>query len=540
MRKLLTLFAAMLITGSLIAGGLVTNTNQSAMFTRLQNRNASTSIDAVYYNPAGLTRLGQGFFASINNQTISQTKTVTSTYPYLSESPKEYIGKVSAPLFPGIYVAYNTGKLSFSAGFNPVGGGGGAKYDKGLPSFEMDIADLPLALTASGIPTSGYSADIFFEGKSIYFGYQANVGYKVNDMISIAAGVRMVTAKNTYKGHINNISIGPNYPAFGAAYTGGLVSAPEFFTAGNTFLTGLSTNATALATGISSAISGGTPANTPLTSMPASIRDNAIAILTAAGVNTTGMNIGTAAATLNAASAGFAAKAAVMAGSAAATQNISVDAQETGTGFTPIISVNVTPIENLDIALKYEFQTKLTLKTSLNNGLGGGIFEEGTESIADMPAMFSFGAGYKALKNLYLTTSFNVYFDKNVDYDGSKELNIKMIDRNFLEYGLGAEYGINEKLRVSAGWVATSTGVNSNYQNDQTYSTNTNSFGAGFGYMITPKIDLNIGGQMTVYADGTKSFDHMMGGLVPVPTTETYSKSTWLIGAGLNFYFGKE
>ena len=84
MRKLLTFVAAMLITGSLLAGGLVTNTNQSAMFTRLQNRNASTDIDAVYFNPAGLTKLGNGFFVSINNQTITQTKTVTNNYPYLT------------------------------------------------------------------------------------------------------------------------------------------------------------------------------------------------------------------------------------------------------------------------------------------------------------------------------------------------------------------------------------------------------------------------------------------------------------------------
>lgn len=529
----------MLITGSLIAGGLVTNTNQSAMFTRLQNRNASTGIDAVYYNPAGLTRLGDGFFVSVNNQTISQTKTVTSTYPYLSQTPKEYIGKVSAPLFPGIYVAYNTGKLSLSAGFNPIGGGGSAKYSKGLPSFEMGIADIPVALTGSGIPTTGYSADILFEGSSIYLGYQANVAYKINDMFSVAAGIRMVTAHNKYKGHLNDISINPNYPAFGA-YTGGMVSAPQFFTSGNQFLTGLATGATTLATGISAAITGGASPLTPLTAMPASIRDNAIALLTAAGVDPTGMNIGTAAATLNAASTGFSSKAAAMALSAAGSQNIGVDAEKRGTGFTPILSVNITPLENLDISLRYEFQTKLTLKTSVKDGLSGGLFEEGGETIADMPAMFSFGAGYKPIKNLYLTTSINIYFDKNVDYDGSKELNIKMIDRNFLEYGFGAEYGINDKLRVSAGWTATRTSTNSNYQNDLTYDTNTNSFGAGFGYMITPKIDLNIGGQMTVYADGKKSFDHMLGGLIPIPTTETYGKSTWLVAAGLNFYFGKE
>ena len=92
MRKLLTFFAATLITGSLFAGGLVTNTNQSAMFTRLQNRNASTGIDAVYYNPAGLTRLGDGFYVSINNQTIGQTKTIKEQL-YLSTVLQENISE---------------------------------------------------------------------------------------------------------------------------------------------------------------------------------------------------------------------------------------------------------------------------------------------------------------------------------------------------------------------------------------------------------------------------------------------------------------
>ena len=84
MRKLLTFFVAVLISGSLLAGGLVTNNNQSAMFTRLQNRNASTDIDAVYFNPAGLTKLGDGFSFSLNNQSIFQTKTITNNYTYLS------------------------------------------------------------------------------------------------------------------------------------------------------------------------------------------------------------------------------------------------------------------------------------------------------------------------------------------------------------------------------------------------------------------------------------------------------------------------
>ena len=99
-----------LISGTLLAGGLVTNNNQSAMFTRLQNRNASTDIDAVYYNPAGLTKLGDGFHFSLNNQSILQTQTVANDYTYLSgTNPRDYVGDVSAPVYPGVYACIQDG-----------------------------------------------------------------------------------------------------------------------------------------------------------------------------------------------------------------------------------------------------------------------------------------------------------------------------------------------------------------------------------------------------------------------------------------------
>src|SRR5664279_4866831 len=257
MRKLLFFIASLFITGSLLAGGLVTNNNQSAMFTRLQNRNASTDIDAVYFNPAGLTKLGNGFFASINNQTITQTQKVVSSFPFLNGAPKEYVGDVKAPLFPGVYLVYNTGKMSFSAGFNPIGGGGGAEYKTGLSTFEMPVSVITSLLSAQGIPTTQYSADIYFKGSSAYLGYQGNIGYKINDKISVAVGMRFVSASNKYKGHISNISINPTYPAFGAAYTGGMVPASQFFTDGQTYLTGVSAKLSATATSLQPIITGG-------------------------------------------------------------------------------------------------------------------------------------------------------------------------------------------------------------------------------------------------------------------------------------------
>ncbi|MGD0340184.1 MAG: aromatic hydrocarbon degradation protein [Bacteroidales bacterium] len=543
MRKLLTIVAGTLISGSVLAGGLVTNNNQSAMFTRTQNRNASTGIDAVYYNPAGLTKLGNGFFASVNNQTIFQTQTITNNYVYLSGTkPRTYTGDVKAPVFPSVYVVYNTGKLSLSAGFNPVGGGGGATYKGGLPMFEAQAADIVPLLVSQGIPTTAYSADIYFKGSSVYFGYQANVAYKISDMLSVALGGRLTTAKNTAQGHINSISINPNYPAFGTAYNGSTVLASTFFTSGATFLTGLYTGANAFVSGLQPIITGGGGSVLLSNGTAVGLTTTQIGqiqqLLGAAGLTPAQIGastISSSQATLSAAAPVFQAKSAAMTGYAAESGDRTVDAQQTGTGFAPIISVNITPVENLNISLKYEFKTKLTLKTKVIDGKnGGGLYIQDSTSIADIPAILSLGVEYKPIKKLTLAGTFNCYFDKNVDYDGQANVDIKMIDKNFLEFGLGAEYGLNDKLRVSAGWLATVTGVYApNYNNDLSYSTSTNTIGAGFGYRISPMIDLNIGGQYTFYKTGSNTLTDLAS------YTETYAKKTWLVGIGLDFSFGK-
>jgi long-chain fatty acid transport protein len=538
MRKLLFFVVTILITGNLLAGGLVTNNNQSAMFTRLQNRNASTDIDAAYYNPAGLTRLGEGFFVSVNNQTITQKQKIRSNYEYLTDGGQGYIGDVKAPLFPGVYVAYNTGKLSFSAGVNPIGGGGGAEYKTGLPSFESLVANIPPQLTSQGIPTSGYQADIYFKGSSVYMGYQVNVAYKLSDQVSVALGARLVSAKNTYKGYLKNISINPTYPAFGAGYNGSMVLASDFFTSGATFLSGVSASAVSAANNLSTAIANGLPAATPLSSMPPATAAGIAQILGAAGISTTNMNVGTAAATLKAVAPGFAEKATVMTENATAAQDINVDASQTGTGITPIVSFNYAPSDVVNLSVRYEFKTKIEMKTSLVNNQGGGIFEEGQKVVADMPASLSLGAVLKPANKLMLTASFNEYFDKNTDYDGSTTLKVDMIDKNFLEYGVGAEYSFTDKLRVSAGWSHTTTGVNANYLSDRRYSANTNSIGCGFGYRITSMIDFNLGYQRAFYDEASKNFDpQLKGGRYYY---ETYNKATWMIAAGLDFYFGKK
>jgi len=482
MKKIISVVSALVVTGSLFAGGLVTNTNQSALYTRLQSRNASTSIDAVYYNPAGLTKLSDGFHFSLNNQTIGQTQKINTAYEPLNGSPKEYVGKVSAPIYPGVYAAYKTGKLALSLGFNPVGGGGGATYDTGLPSFEMQVANLVPLLVGQLTPLdqaffilsgtdpnfngiTGYNSNIYFKGSSIYFGLQANASYEINEMLSVAVGGRYVMANNKYEGYIQDVTI-TTPTAYGGVQTPGDYLR---FVAGRP----------------------GVP--------------------------------GTTAAVLN--------------GTAAVLDDrttVEADAVMKGTGITPILSVNFAPVGDLiNIGLKYEFKTKMTLTTTVNDGKDAeGMFIQDSTAIADMPAMLALGIDVKPSERFLISGSFNYYFDKGVDYDGQEDVEVNKIDKNFIEAALGLQFGLTDNLFLSAGWLTTVTGVNENYLSDLKYSLNTNTFGGGLGFKVNEMIDINLGGSYTIYQEGSKTYTGGAG-----QATDIYNKNTWVAAIGLDFHF---
>jgi long-subunit fatty acid transport protein len=113
-----------------------------------------------------------------------------------------------------------------------------------------------------------------------------------------------------------------------------------------------------------------------------------------------------------------------------------------------------------------------------------------------------------------------------------------MIDKNFLDYALGIEYGFTKNLRASVAWAGTRTGINQNYQDELSYSLNTNGFGGGLGIRISPMIDVNIGGLYTIYSTASKTFTHTITGTdFEIPVTETYKKTTWVAAVGVDLHF---
>ena len=214
MKKLIILSYFSLCTAVFsFAGGLLTNTNQSVHFLRNPARGASIEIDAAITNPAGLIKLPfDGFHFSFTNQSVAQTRTITSTFaPFAGfggNPTKVFEGEATAPIVPSIQAAYKKGNWVLTGNLSVSGGGGKATFNKGLPSFESTMAIVPAVLNGSVPAIGGYSTDSYMSGSSFIYGAQLGGTYAINEMFSAYGGFRLNIVNNGYEGYMTNNKIG--------------------------------------------------------------------------------------------------------------------------------------------------------------------------------------------------------------------------------------------------------------------------------------------------------------------------------------------
>jgi long-chain fatty acid transport protein len=548
------------------SGGIVTNSNQSASWVRSLSRDAAIAPDGVFYNPAGLTKLNDGFHFSLGSQSIFQSKDVTTSYTYLKNSPKKYHGEIKVPVFPTFYAVWKKDKIAVSFGFNPIGGGGGATFDDGLPSMELGIADMiPTANafgTKLGLTATDYRRDVYFKGSSIYFGYQLGVTYQINDVVSAYLGARYVSVKNTYEGYLRNVQLN-----VGGTWT----DVSDVFSNFATQYTNLATQATAGAAGATNIsntmgqlITNGIPNTYTLADAQTAGALNADQVaaiqagLTAMGISTT-LQIGqlqTATSTAATqytdgatAATGASDQATSTAALTSALFNQEADVVQKGNGFAPIIGVNLS-FDKLNIGLKYEFKTRIQVENDTKSDFITGVqgteyitmFPDGAKVDADLPAMLSVGAAYKVTPKFSASAGLHYYWDKQSSY-GKKINNVevnnsKIIDNNYIELGVGLEYNLTDKLLASVGYLLAKTGVSEEYQNDISFSLTSNGVGGGFGYKLSDKIMINAGAMYSVYNKGTKNYSHYLQvASTNMDVKDSYYKDTFIVSLGLDFSF---
>jgi long-subunit fatty acid transport protein len=273
------------------------------------------------------------------------------------------------------------------------------------------------------------------------------------------------------------------------------------------------------------------------------------------------MNLNTISGTVTAATPTLEATRAKTAATSTLVGDKTADVTQTGSGITPIISINLSPTENLNIAVKFEFPTKIELENNTKQDLLIGYTATGEpitqfpdkEKIRnDMPAMLAVGVEYKLSDNLKVALGSNYYFDKSADY-GHKvdhDLNPRtpavhidnsdIIENNGMSIQGGLEFNISDNLLVSGGYVYANKGVNSRYQSDMTFGNATHTFGAGGALSVTDNIKINLGASYTSYVKDSKTVDHIVevaGAPVNIPAEETYTKNTIVFGLGVDFSF---
>lgn len=490
-KTLLSALLGLFCIGSTYAGGILTNTNQSARFARLFALESMTNAaDAAYYNPAGTIKLSEGFHFTFSNQSAFQERRITSTFPLVNNGqPKLYKGTASAPIIPSLQGVYRKGKWALSGNLAIVGGGGKATFNDGLPMFEVPISTLPAKLNATfadaasklppgmlptdaGFHAEGYSLNQYMTGTNYIFGGQIGGAYEINKMFSVYGGFRLNIVHNKYEGHLKDLKLGitaQNLTALGIPNSNGELTNPS-------------------------------PIFHFAETLPAGILDEETKTLLALPAK-------------------------------AAADGAYLDSKQSGWGVAPIIGVNFS-YAGLNIGAKYEFKTALEIENKTTKD-DTGQFGNGVNTAHDVPALLAVGASYDIIDPLTVSIGYHHFFDKSAGMAENKQ---EYLTGGTNEYLFGAEWRIDKMFLISMGGQITRYGLADKFQSDLSFSVNSYSLGFGGAVNVSKNVQINVGYFYTDYSD-YKLTEMVEIGTNQIPNQKTYTRKNKVFAAGVDFSF---
>ena len=508
MKKIVCALAAVLFSmNAVFAGGILTNTNQSVSFLRNPARDAAIGLDGVYSNPAGVAFLSDGLHLGFNWQYAHQTRTITSTNSLFAlglknngQATKEFEGVANAPIIPSLQAAYNKNNWSFQFNFSVPGGGGKCEFDKGIGSFETVVGAIAnrligvstglnqsISQLGASVPNvTGYDVDGYMKGKQFYFGFQVGAAHKFNEHLSVYGGLRLLYGTASYEARLNNIRVmngntGMTLPEYFMGVTNGLT------TAGNN-LAALSQQ---VKDGIQQYVAGYMAAGM---TQEQAMHQPAVQKLVAKGQQ------------LQASGAQLQATAEQLEGSAATlapyANGVNLKSDQTGWGIAPVIGIDYKT-GPFNFAAKYEFKTRMRMKNNSDLKEASVIsatnkYVNGTSVPEDSPAQLALGAQWSVLDNVRLNAGYHHFFDTDAHWYEHSE---KLLDGGTNEYLAGAEWDVNDRLTVSGGVQFTRYPLTDEYMNDMSFVVNSWTFGLGLEYKVSEKVKLSAAYFQTNYED---------------------------------------
>ena len=425
-------------TLSMMAGGYLTNTNQSVTFLRNPAQDANINLNGVYSNPAGVNFLQPGFHFGINLQSAYQTREIESAFKPFEygirnndSASKTFKAEAKAPVIPSLQGAWVNGPLSLQVNLALVGGGGKATYHNGLGSFESKVALLGAIGNANhALGFNRYDVDAYMHGRQYFYGLTLGAGYRIGEHFSVYGGVRGVLAAAHYDGYLRNIRIN------GGDRNGNqMTSAPEYLKQkSDEFASAAATNGKLALTAANAATQAAAAAQA------ASASGN---ITLAQSKSAEAKEQAQLAQSYNQKLGDYRKLAYTTGALAQATQDVSINVHQHAFGLAPIVGAHFHN-SFLDVAAKYEFRTRIAFanesKNSATTAAAGeqfAAFADKTEVRSDIPALLTVGLRVRPVESLRLNLGYHYYFDKQAKSGVKNAYKNELLDHGTQEF-LGA------------------------------------------------------------------------------------------------------
>ena len=492
-------------TLSMMAGGYLTNTNQSVAFLRNPAQDANINLNGVYSNPAGVNFLQPGFHFGINLQSAYQTREIESAFKPFEygirnndSASKTFKAEAKAPVIPSLQGAWVNGPLSLQVNLALVGGGGKATYHNGLGSFESKVALLGAIGNANhALGFNRYDVDAYMHGRQYFYGLTLGAGYRIGEHFSIYGGVRGVLAAAHYDGYLRNIRIN------GGDRNGNqMTSAPEYLKQkSDEFASAAATNGKLALTAANAATQAAAAAQA------ASASGN---ITLAQSKSAEAKEQAQLAQSYNQKLGDYRKLAYTTGALAQATQDVSINVHQHAFGLAPIVGAHFHN-SFLDVAAKYEFRTRIAFANESKNSATAAAagdqfaaFADKTEVRSDIPALLTVGLRVRPVESLRLNLGYHYYFDKQAKAGVKNAYKNDLLDHGTQEFLAGAEYDLTRQWEVSAGMQRTLYPNNDRIMNDVSFNVNSYSVGVGVGFRLNDHVKLNAAYFRTFYENYLK------------------------------------